>query len=149
MEEKVPKTRRMKPIRKHSAKGIPKRNNLLDMTCQRQNDSHLQISKRKGVTWKRMKWIKDKSNCGFLNQKSSSRGLSFAPVENPVIPAFSNAKVAIICCSFAPTRSTSCIGKYKTSTMMQLIRPILKISQGNYREWDKELTVMGMIAIQK
>jgi len=54
-----------------------------------------------------MKWIRDKSSSGLLNQKSSSRGLSFTPEGYSVNPAFSNAKVAITCCNLAPTRRTS------------------------------------------
>lgn len=64
-------------------------------------------------TWNWMKWIRDKSNSGFLNQKSSSRGLSFTPEAYSVIPAFSNAKVAITCCNFAPTKRTSCLKRKK------------------------------------
>jgi len=60
------------------------------------------------LTWNRTKWINDNINSGFLNQKRSSRGFSFAPTECPVRPAVSKAKVAITCCSFAPTRRTSC-----------------------------------------
>ena len=60
------------------------------------------------LTWNRTKWINDSINSGFLNQKRSSRGFSFAPTECPVRPAVSKAKVAITCCSFAPTRRTSC-----------------------------------------
>lgn len=55
-----------------------------------------------------MKWISDKSNSGLLNQKSSSRGLNLTPEAYSVIPAFSNTKVAITCCNFAPTKRTSC-----------------------------------------
>lgn len=60
-------------------------------------------------TWNRIKWIKNNNSSGFLNQKRSFRGFNFAPAKNPVMPAFSNAKVAITCCSFVPTRRTSCI----------------------------------------
>lgn len=59
-------------------------------------------------TWKRIKCIKDSNNSGLLNQNSSSRGLILGPAKRSLIPALSNAKVAIMCCSFAPTNRTSC-----------------------------------------
>jgi hypothetical protein len=66
------------------------------------------------LTWNRTKRIKNNNSSGFLNQKRSSRGLSFAPEKNSFIHAFSNAKVAITCCNFVPTRRTSCARTCRT-----------------------------------
>ena len=93
-------------------------------------------------TWNRMKWIRDKSSSGLLNQKSSSLGLSLTPEGYSVKPAFSNAKVAITCCSLVPTRRTSWqkkVGSYDVS----------ETERGNAWYENVVLTVTGMIAIQK
>jgi len=97
-----------------------------------------------------MKWIRDKSNSGFLNQKSSSRGLSFIPEAYSVILAFSNAKVAMTCCNFAPTKRTSCSKERDANQSGNLLwyKTHFLRKNKNIETWSGKivLTVIGMIA---
>ena len=54
-----------------------------------------------------MKWIRERSNFGLLNQNNSSCGLIFELDKHPLPVTFSSASVAITCCSFVHTTRTS------------------------------------------
>lgn len=111
MDKEVPRTKRMRPIQMRSAKKRKKKRENIRNWEENNNCKQEIIAQdvdEPWTTWKRMKWIMESNSSGFLNQKSSSRGLNLASEKKPAIPAFSSANVAITCCSFVPTKRTSC-----------------------------------------